>query len=48
MKGKVPLLVDFIKDLDFRRIILKSENGPSMKVFHSCVEVAVREMKRQC
>ena len=43
-----PLLVDFIKDLDFRRIILKCDNERSMKVFqeamiHSCVEVAVRE-----
>ena len=43
----------FIKDLDFRRIILKYENEPSMKAFqevmiHSCVEVAVRETKRQC
>ena len=49
----IPLLVDFIKDLDFRRIILKCENELSMKIFqeamiHSCVEVAVREMKRQC
>ena len=49
----ISLLVDFIKDLDFRRNILQDENEPSMKVFqevliHSCVEVAVREMRRQC
>ena len=48
----IPLFVDFIKDLDFRRIILEYENEPSMKVsqeamIHSCV-VAVREMQRQC
>ena len=41
----IPLLVDW-------RILLEDENGPSMKVFqeariHSCVEVAVRETKRQ-
>ena len=45
----IPFLVDFIKDLDFRRIILKCEKEPSMKAFqeamvHSCVEVSVREM----
>ena len=45
-----PLLVDFIEDLGFRRITLKDENEPSMKVFqeamiHSCVEVAVRERR---
>ena len=49
----IPLQVGFIKDLDFRRITLEYENEPSMKVFqeamiHSCVEVAVRKMKRQC
>ena len=49
----ISLLAGFIKDLDFSRIILKYENEPSMKAFqevmiHSCVEVAVRETKRQC
>ena len=39
-------MFDFIKDLDFRRIILKYLNEPSMKVFqeamiHSCVGVEV-------
>ena len=46
----IPLLVKFIKDLDFRRIILKCENEPSMKAFreamiHACVEVSVSGMK---
>ena len=49
----IPLLVGFIKDLDFRRITLEYENEPSVKVFqeamiYSCVEVAVRRLKRQC
>ena len=48
----IPLLVDSIKDLDFRRITLKCENEPRMKVLqeamiHSCVGVSVRETKRQ-
>ena len=51
--GQIPLLVDFIKDLESLRIILKGETEPSLKVFqevmiYSCVEVVVREMKRQC
>ena len=49
----ISLLFDFVKDQDFRRILLKDENELSMKVFQevmiqSCVEVAVRETKRQC
>ena len=49
----ISFLAGFIKDLGFRRIFLKCDNESSMKVFrdamiHSCVEVAVREMKRQC
>ena len=49
----ISFLVDFINDLDFRRIILKCASETSMKVFQeamvdSCVEVAVREMNRQC
>ena len=47
------LLVDFVEDPDFRRIILKDEHEPSMEVLqeamiHSGVEMAVREMKTQC
>ena len=43
-----------ISSLESLRIILKDENEPSLKVFqevmiyYSCVEVVVREMKRQC
>ena len=49
----ISLRGDFIEDPDFRRITLKEENEPSMKVFqeamiHSCVEVAVRETNRHC
>ena len=48
-----PTSCRFIKDLDFRRIILKCENEQCMKVFqeaiiHFCVEVTATEMKRQC
>ena len=59
VNGKVPEHIPFhflwvsSKILIFRRIVLKYENEPSMKAFqeamiHSCVEVAVRETKRQC
>ena len=46
-------LVGFIKDLGFRRIILKCDNKLSTQalqdaVIHACVGMAVREMKRQC
>ena len=49
-KGHTSYLISFLVDC---RILLKDENEPSMKVFQeamiqSCVEVAVREMKRQC
>ena len=42
----IPLLVHFIKDLDFCRITSKCENEPSMKIFqeamsHACVGVEV-------
>ena len=47
------LIVHLIKYLDFLGITLEYENEPSLKVFqeamiHSCVEVVVREMQRQC
>ena len=69
----ISFLVGFIKDLGFRRVILKCDNEPSTKavqdgVIHACVgvevipqgppegdhmangrvEMAVRELKRQC
>ena len=49
-KDPTSYLISFLDDC---RILEKDENEPSMKVFqeamiHSCVEVAVREMKRQC
>ena len=69
----VSVLVGFIKDLGFRRVILKCDNEPSTKanqdaVIHACVgvevipqgppegdhmangcvEMGVREVKRQC
>ena len=33
----ISLLVDFIKDLDFRRIILEDKNEPSMNVFQEAM-----------
>ena len=33
----IPFLVDFIKDLGFRRIILKCDNGPSTKALQDAV-----------
>ena len=51
--GGIPLLVYLIKYLDRLKITLEYENESSPKVLqeamiHSCVEVVVREMKRQC
>ena len=44
----IPCLVDFVKDLDFRRITLKCGNEQSMKVFReSMSQFMVRETKRQ-
>ena len=47
-KGPTAYSISFLVDW---RVLLKDENEPRMKVFqemmiHSCVEVAVREMKR--
>ena len=44
----ISFLVDSVKDLDFRRIILKCENEPSMKVFRKVLSHhTVRETKRR-
>ena len=43
----IPFLVDFVEDLDSRRITLKCENELSMKVFQeSMSHFMVRETKR--